>query len=356
MARGKIVFTPCVSRAVILPGDAYLSLEDESFNAGTGDFHVDAVLKVETDTPYREVLVAGKGNPHQSGGVGWQVFVDRDLTALGLRINDGQENPAVYLSDPDLFTLGEWFWASWALDRDGDPQIRFNGGLCGDGYLGYGEAGYGDYGYGGSPPPADYGGSLDNSLPLVAGQNAKISLAHLRVGLGQVWPDAWISREWCRLRYGLSPEVYDFLALWLFNDSLADLSGTRTWSWEGEGAAAYGDGWPYAAAPLTYEFEHNFEFGHEFGYLPDLEFIERAADGTAYSYRQGYKRFFSLTFPFVSQDQQAFFQALWASGVAFKFFEDAARPDYITAILAGPPAPASVFHGMHHVEVEIQEV
>jgi hypothetical protein len=350
MARGKISYWPPRNRALVLDGSHWLTLPSPLGNPGAGDFGWNGLLYVSSTSLDNEIHLITKAPLNLDGQRGWQLIYRQDYQCLGLRINDGQELCNLYLSPVGSAPLDTWIGFHFALDRDGDPQVSLQG-VAGDGYIDLGEFDVGEDLPGGSLPPTAYPGSLDNDEPLRLGGYNGVS--HGLVGLidlvrydpGRALPAAWFYDEWNRLRYGYPRNMdwvpADFEAAWEFNDTLLDEAGNYAWSYQGGGAPVYADGWPYAVAPLTVLFEHNYAYGHALGHLEQDDAV-RTLDGSYQSYApQVRKRRFRLPFNRMPHSQMTALMAAFASGDTINLYLDANYPRTCRGRIVSPPEHTS---------------
>jgi hypothetical protein len=344
MGRGQIIYTPAATSAITLDGAHYLSLADDAdFDFGTADFAVDALLRIDADTPDAEAVIAAKGAASLGGAAGWHFVADTVNLKLGLRINDGDVAAAYVASNAAAFSLGAWFWARVTADRDGNATFYVNGVSVGAGAV------------------SAAAGSLNNSEALkVGGQDASASrlkgaMDFLRFDAGRLLSAAWAAREWDRLRYGARRSVQDFLELWSFEESLTgDSDAAHILAWQGGGGAAYETGYPASEGTITYQFGKNFQYGHEDAFL-DVDDRQRSLDGGLFSYVGARKSRLVVKFPAAALAQVVALQAAWAGGRELDFYEDADLPRTCQALMAAPPAAQSVANGLYELEIELEE-
>lgn len=348
MANGKIVYIPIPTVAVSLDGAHYLSLASSAFNFGTGNFGVDALLRVDPAVADAECWIAAKGVVTLSSASGWHFYYKPGSRRLGLRINDGGVTPVVVeTADNAIPALGTNFWGRLEIDRSND-LARFYV----DGFL----AGTGDI--------SAITGSLDNAEPLKVGaydastNRHKGSLDLLRFDSGRLLSAAWHEKEWYRLKYGGYRQPRDFLAFWTwYGETLVDRSaGAYELTWQGIGAPAYITGWPGSAGAITYLFEENFELGHKPGYL-DLDDSQRMADASDFTYpHPNQKKTFMLPFGWIPPEQQAAFEAAWAGKQPLNLYLNADEPpEEGTFKLMKYPLFQSVFTDRVDAELDLEQ-
>lgn len=348
MANGKISYTPIQTRALVLDGAHYANLDQAAFNVGTGHFGFDWLGQIDADTPDNLITIIRKSPTNWANTAGWWFGAEKDRRRLRLILNDGQAGKIDIYSADNAFPLGSRFYGAVRADRAG--EARFFVGLPGQAAAAVG-----------SGAISSRAGSLDNTYLLrvggysTAADRLKGAIDLLRVDSGRLLPDSWYQEEWDRLRFGCRRLHHDFLACWLFGGSLADASASAyTLAWQGGGAAAYADGWPYSAAPLTYNFEENYSHGFEAGYL-DLDDRQRAADGSDFTDAGPEKLYYKLSFNNLPVSQQAAFTAAWQARQSFRFFPDGAKPSPGWFKFETPPAFVNQFLERAKADISLEQ-
>lgn len=318
MANGKIVYTPLTTVGLTLDGAHYLSLDDGSFNPGTGHLGVDFLGALDPTVADSECWLAAKGASSLASAAGWHIYCKPASRRLGLRLNDGGVTPlAVETADNQLPVLGQPFWARVEVDRTNDlARFYVNGSLVA------------------SQDISAITGSLNNSELLRVGaydastNRFKGRVDLLRFDLARLLAAAWHEQEWYRLYYGCPRQAQDFLAVWTFyGESLIDISANAfELTWQGGGNPAFETGWPGSAGAIAYPFADNFEIDFEPGHL-DLDDNQRMADGSAYNYpHPNQKKTYVLPFKHILPAQQSALVAAWAAKQPIDLCLDADLP------------------------------
>ena len=333
MANGKIIYPPMATRAVELDGAQSLSLNPApAFNFGTADFCIDGLVNLSAGTAWPSLarkIIVGPGS-------GFGFAFDLTNRLLGLTIADASGSLSIY-SNASAFSLSAWFWAACRVDRSGLATFFVNGVPAGSGSV------------------AAKALTIDNSEPLKIGNLITGSVGFVRMDVGRVLPDQWFVEEWDRIRYGLPVAIGDFPALWRFGNSLADDSEERYTLVLSGGDLVYGAGWPSADGPVTYQFEENFELGHEAGRL-DSRDKQRALNKSSFSYDSGpSKKTFRLPFKNIPPKQAMVFEALWEGRLPFWFYPNADKPAAGQFVLKAPPLFKSVFTDRVDADLDMEE-
>lgn len=347
MANGKIIYLPRLTRGITLDGAHYLSLADASLNLGTGDFGLDALLRIAADTPDNLITICGKRPAAWANNAGYWFGIEKDHKRLRLDLNDGNAGGAVTVvsADDAVNFASPWPWAAVAADRNGQARFLVNGADVGGGAI--------------STRP----GSLNNTeLFKVGGFDAstdrlKGAIDFLRLDAGRVLPAAWHAAEFERLRYGHKrPEVaaqMDFTEFWDFeSDLLGVAAAARTLIYNGGGAPAYENGWPYVDGAITGLLTVNFEWEYTRG-VRETDDVDYALNGALRRYLGAKKRTRTLSFRFNAQ-AAAVVEGARDSGNEVDFFEDADLPKDFTGIITKMPDLKMTFPGPDF-EVEVQE-
>jgi hypothetical protein len=346
MANGKMIYTPPATLALTLDEAHYASLaDDDAFDLGTGDFALDALVRVDATPADSESWIVAKGAEDLSSASGWHFFYEKANRRLGLRLNDGDASPTVVYSNNTVFEYGAWFWARVAVDRDGSATFFVNGAAAGSGSV------------------TAAAGSLNNAEALKVGGATTTTKRHLgalgllRLDKGRLLSVAWVADEWERLRWGCQRSAQDFLEVWLFGGDLAGASAEAyALTWNGTGDPEYETGWPSADAPLSYTFEANFNFGHQVEWL-DLRDRQRALDGSLVEYGPpGEKRRLALDFPLAGLKQALVLEAMYAGGQATDLYLDENLPKEGSFRPTGPPTRSSRAVGYWDLSLELEEV
>jgi len=346
---GKILYTPLQTRCLVLDGAHHLSLDQAAFNPGTGHFGLGVLGQIDADTPDVSICFMRKA-PAGVGAdwanlAGWWFGAEKANRRLRLSLNDGNAGAKLNIySDNDVFEFGSRFDAEVRADRAGQARFFVGGMDVGGGAI--------------STRP----GSLDNTNLLrlggytSAGEYLKGALDLVRLDHSRLLPDAWYLEEWERLRCGCARYALDFLACWLFGDTLIDATPNGfTLAWQGGGDPVFADGWPYSAAPLTYNFEENFNRGFETGYL-DLDDKQRAADSSDFTdAAANNKRYYKLSFTNLPVSQQAAFTAAWQPRTSFRFYPDAEKPPAGWFKFTPPPPFVNQFIDRAKADIALEE-
>ena len=93
------------------------------------------------------------------------------------------------------------------------------------------------------------------------------------------------------------------------------------------------------AAPITYTFPKNYDYGYTQGYL-DTDDSQRSFDGTLNSYAGPRKKYYELTFSYVTKTQADYFLNLWSYQCAMDLYLDGVILD-ATVKMMNAPAPKS---------------
>lgn len=339
----KISWTPPLVQAVSLDESHFLSLDESAFNMGTGDFGIDALLKVGSTPADTESWIVAKGTQALTSAAGWCFFYEKTLLRLGLRINDGGATPLVVYSNSGVFALDADFWAGVTVDRDGNATFYVNGVAVGGGAV------------------SSISGSLDNAEEIKVGaydathNRHKGSIGFLRIDQGRVLPATWFSKEWDRVRYGYPIYLQDFLALWDFEGTLLDLSELYTFTWNGGGDEAYVDGYPYTIAPLELLLSKGkISFGGDDWEL-EAEDSERSLDGTLNSYSLYTKR--RLTWPGESLNfsEVIALRAAKISGNLIDVYKDSNHPRDWQGFIMEVPEFKEDFQNIYSGELVVEE-
>lgn len=332
---GKIVYTPTPVYGLSLDGSHHFELDHADMNVANGDFLLDVVVLIETGSPSTVTLI-GKPPSSWSGNAGYRFFADTTNKRLGLTINDGDASETTVYSPNNSFSLDSHRWFAVRADRDGNATFFVNGVPVGTGDI------------------SGCSGSLDNSEPLVIGEDLEGIITHARIR-HSVLADQWFLPEYYRLAYGYPKTIQDFTAFWTFPQSLVDLSGAYTLTLQGTGEATYVTGWPSVNAPLTCNLDMMFEFPFDTGFI-DADANTRTISGALKSYKGCRKRRWSVTFPYLPPPQCIALESIYASGMAFDFYHDAGLPRDCRAMMVSAPAATAELYDAWSMEVEIEEV
>ena len=321
MGNGQLIYTPLLFQALTFDEAHYLSLDNSAFNMGTGDFSLDAYLKISSTPADTESWITAKGTSALTSAAGWHFFYEKTLLRLGLRINDGGATPLVVYSNNSAFSLDTDFWARVTVDRDGLATFFVNGVAMGTGAV------------------SSKAGSLDNAENLkVGGYDAstkrhKGTISFLRIDKARILSADWCTQEWDRIRFGWPQRIGKATALWDFENSLIDLSAELfTLIYNGGGSPSYVDGPPFTSAPITISFTQNFSYGREENMVEGTDFA-RTLDGTGQSYALFTKMVHRLQFTGVLYSQWAAFMAAKMSGEPVDLYLDTGEEIVCTGLI-----------------------
>lgn len=107
--------------------------DDDSLEIGTGDFTIEAWVKV--DSLFNYEFIVAKGGGYNTGNPGYRWA----LTAAGrflVSLSSAYQVNAIYngyIGAVGAVTVGKWYHLALVIDRDGDLKIYVNGVQSGDG-------------------------------------------------------------------------------------------------------------------------------------------------------------------------------------------------------------------------------
>ena len=88
-------------------------------------------------------------------------------------------------------------------------------------------------------------------------------------------------------------------------------------------------------AAITYTFAQNPDYGHRIGYIETDDF-SRAFDGTGHGYTGARKKYFELTFSYVTEAQLDALQLAWVVGGDIDLYIDGVNLDGVVKMTTSP--------------------